>query len=275
MTPMPFDENGYGQPEPTATDLGLPTLAPAYTAPDWFLDDAPVVMDGPRYLCCEYAFEWHMAAGPDEAALLEQARELATQTVLREELDRRELAARNEAQAAELARLRELRADAADRLVAQLNEAQKDADHWTEKFYALEEETHAALTKAGAPIFAKDGIRLSIPQRIEALKPNTGPQRQKTTATTPPEPVRDKEAAVLSLAYLRAYLRITDAGEVQQRAYDLLCDLGRPWHQRKRFGHVVTRVQEAGIKVGLTPQEASQPLQVIQGQGGIQRKPAS
>jgi DNA repair ATPase RecN len=152
MTPLNYEQNGYGQPEPTAEDLGLTPVAD--------------VADDPRYLCCEYAFEWHMAAGPDEAALLEQARELATQTVLREELDRRELAARNEAQAAELARLRELRADAADRLVAQLNEAQKDADHWTEKFYSLERDYKRAMSD----IDMKDGLITDLREGLELVR---------------------------------------------------------------------------------------------------------
>lgn len=134
---MDYEQNGYGQPEPM-----------------------------PRYLCCEYAMDWHISAGPDAATIEEQARELATHIVLRMEIENHELRERNAAQAQELARLRELRADAADHLVAQVNEAQKETDYWTEKYYDLDRNHQRAL----ADITMKDELIADLREGVEVVR---------------------------------------------------------------------------------------------------------
>lgn len=85
----------------TAADLGLTPLADPATAPEWLLAE-PEPM--PRYLCCEYAMDWHISAGPDAAHIEERARRLAQVYVLQAEVDRRnahDLAKSAVAQAAE------------------------------------------------------------------------------------------------------------------------------------------------------------------------------
>lgn len=162
MTPMPADENGRGQPEPTLADLGLTPGMDPHRAPDWFM----LVEPEPRYLCDEFSYEWQLSAGPSAAALDERARELATHIVLRTEIENRDLHERNEAQAHELARLRELRADAADRLVEQLNQAQRDADFWTEKYYDLDRDHKRAL----ADLIMKDEVIADLREGLEAVR---------------------------------------------------------------------------------------------------------
>jgi len=147
----------------TAADLGLTPLADPATAPEWLLAE-PEPM--PRYLCCEYAMDWHISAGPDAAHIEERARELAQVVVLRMEIDNRELAERSENQAQELARLRELRADAADHLVAQVNEAQKETDYWTEKYYDLDRNHQRAL----ADITMKDELIADLREGVEVVR---------------------------------------------------------------------------------------------------------
>lgn len=147
----------------TAADLGLTPIADPATAPEWLLAE-PEPM--PRYLCCEYAMDWHISAGPDAAHVEERARELAQVVVLRMEIDNRELAERNENQAQELARLRELRADAADHLVAQVNEAQKETDYWTEKYYDLDRNHQRAL----ADITMKDELIADLREGVEVVR---------------------------------------------------------------------------------------------------------
>jgi hypothetical protein len=266
--PLDYEQNGYGQPDPTAEDLGLTPVPDADAAPEWLLADRPA-LSAPPICCDEYAVEWTLRAGADWAYV--RHAEDAQVVLLQAEVDRRQahdLAKSAVSQAAET----EVRIKDREREIEQLLNSR-------DKYAATIKDLREGHEVVRRTLDGFGFTRGSLPDRIKAMHEELVQLRQQVAeqpaATTPPEPVRDKEAAVLSLAYLRAYLRITDAGEVQQRAYDLLCDLGRPWHQRKRFVHVVTRVQEAGIKVGLTPQEASQPLQVIQGQGGIQRKPAS
>jgi hypothetical protein len=180
----------------TAAELGLAPIADPDAAPEWLLAE-PEPM--PRYLCCEYAMDWHISAGPDAAHVEERARELAQVVVLRMEIDNRELADRNEAQAQELARLRELRVDAADRLVDALNEAQAETDDWTEKYYHLEK-NHKRLQQVLADRTIEkrdlsDGIELmrsmfrdygfvsgSLPERLEAMHRELVALRQQVSA---------------------------------------------------------------------------------------------
>lgn len=85
----------------TAADLGLTPISDPGAAPEWLLAE-PEPM--PRYLCCEYAMDWHISAGPDAAHIEDRARGLAQVYVLQAEMDRRnahDLAKSAVAQAAE------------------------------------------------------------------------------------------------------------------------------------------------------------------------------
>jgi hypothetical protein len=160
--PLDYEQNGYGQPDPDAADLGLTPISDPDAAPEWFMAPEPE----PRYLCDADAWEWQYHAGPSADAMEEQARELATHIVLRMEIENHELRERNAAQAQELARLRELRADAADHLVAQVNEAQKETDYWTEKYYDLDRNHQRAL----ADITMKDELIADLREGVEVVR---------------------------------------------------------------------------------------------------------
>jgi len=73
-----------------------------------------------------------------------------------------------------------------------------------------------------------------------------------------PKPARDPGSAVLTLAYLRAWLTNAPLGEIQRDGLEVLLSLAQPWHARGRaWGRVLSSVERLGIRVGITPEEAS------------------
>ena len=72
------------------------------------------------------------------------------------------------------------------------------------------------------------------------------------------KPARDPGSAVLSLAYLRAWLDNAPLSEIQRDGLEVLLSLARPWHARgSAWERMLLSVQRLGIQVGVTPQEAS------------------
>ena len=72
------------------------------------------------------------------------------------------------------------------------------------------------------------------------------------------KPARDPGTAVLTLAYLRAWLTNAPLGEIQREGLEVLLALAQPWHARGRaWQGVLLSVQRLGIQVGVTPEEAS------------------
>ena len=72
------------------------------------------------------------------------------------------------------------------------------------------------------------------------------------------KPARDPGSAVLSLAYLRAWLDNAPLSEIQRDGLEILLSLARPWHARgSAWERMLLSVQRLGIQVGVTPQEAS------------------
>ncbi len=73
-----------------------------------------------------------------------------------------------------------------------------------------------------------------------------------------PKPARDPGSAVLTLAYLRAWLTNAPLGEIQREGLEVLLSLAQPWHARGRaWGRMLLSVERLGIRVGVTPEEAS------------------
>lgn len=72
------------------------------------------------------------------------------------------------------------------------------------------------------------------------------------------DPLRDKEQAMLTLAYLRAWLTNAPLGEIRRDGLEVLLALAEPWPRRGRaWKGVLLSVARMGIQVGITPQEAS------------------
>lgn len=72
------------------------------------------------------------------------------------------------------------------------------------------------------------------------------------------KPPRDPGAAVITLAYLRAWLTNAPLGEIRRDGLEVLLALAEPWPRRGRaWKGVLLSVARMGIQVGITPQEAS------------------
>ena len=70
------------------------------------------------------------------------------------------------------------------------------------------------------------------------------------------KPARDPGTAVLTLAYLRAWLTNAPLGEIQREGLEVLLALAQPWHARGRaWQRLLASVQRMGITVGVTPVE--------------------
>ena len=102
---------------------------------------------------------------------------------------------------------------------------------------------------------ALDAALLTNARReVEALKRRLAALE----AERQPKPARDPGTAVLTLAYLRAWLTNAPLGEIQREGLEVLLALAQPWHARGRaWGRVLLSVQRLGIQVGITPEEAS------------------
>jgi len=72
------------------------------------------------------------------------------------------------------------------------------------------------------------------------------------------KPARDPGTAVLTLAYLRAWLTNAPLGEIQREGLEVLLALAQPWHARGlAWQRLLASVQRMGVQVGITPEEAS------------------
>lgn len=85
--PLDYEQNGYGQPDPDAADLGLTPIADPATAPEWLLAEPPAL---PVVLCDdEYSVEaeLHGWIAPRYDRAIDQAQVM----ILQAEYDGREL----------------------------------------------------------------------------------------------------------------------------------------------------------------------------------------
>jgi hypothetical protein len=114
----------------------------------------------------------------------------------------------------------------------------------------LRRQLDAALDKV-----AQEAALLTNARReIDALKGRI----VELEAERQPKPARDPGTAVLTLAYLRAWLTNAPLGEIQREGLEVLLSLAQPWHARGRaWGRLLLSVQRLGIQVGITPEEAS------------------
>lgn len=114
---------------------------------------------------------------------------------------------------------------------------------------------------------AADGARLltladeaaALKARVAELNDAAGEKSRRIAALEAglqPKPPRDPGAAVLTLAYLRAWLTNAPLSAIQRDGLEVLLSLAQPWHARGRaWDDVVFFVKRAGISVAPTPVE--------------------
>jgi len=110
------------------------------------------------------------------------------------------------------------------------------------------------LARSGTAQRASHDIVAALKDEVAALRGRI----VELEAAHQPKPARDPGTAVLTLAYLRAWLTNAPLGEIQREGLEVLLSLAQPWHARGRaWGRMLLSVERLGIRVGITPEEAS------------------
>lgn len=114
---------------------------------------------------------------------------------------------------------------------------------------------------------AADGARMTalyneageLKARIADLNDALSEKSRRITALEAglqPKPPRDPGTAVLTLAYLRAWLTNAPLSEIQREGLEVLLALAKPWHARGRaWEDLVFSVTRMGIDIAPTPVE--------------------
>jgi|GEM_PF-6518255 len=144
---------------------------------------------------------------------------------------------------------RELRLDGHD--TADLLKERADLRRRLENVSAHRDEL---LARSGTAQRASHDIVTALKDEVAALRGRI----VELEAAHQPKPARDPGSAVLTLAYLRAWLTNAPLGEIQRDGLEVLLSLAQPWHARGRaWGRMLLSVERLGIRVGITPEEAS------------------